>query len=37
MKEVKLQKYQTKLWIQKQKEKTKDENVIFILPNGKKI
>ena len=37
VKEIQLKTYQTKLWIENQRKKYKDETVVFILPNGKKV
>lgn len=36
-KEIRLNEYHSRLWIENEKKKYKNEKVIFILPNGKKI
>ncbi len=36
-KEIKLNEFHSKLWIENEKKKYKDNQVVFILPNGKKI
>lgn len=37
IKEIQLKEFHSKLWIQNQKKKMKDESIVFVLPNGKKV